>query len=128
MQSDGQHGCNGTRRVQWQPLNTGTCPVKYTIQFRNSKGDVIGTVVNMNNSTSYCTNDYDNAISVVMWATYNGTQGNTAEAELVTTTPEPSTPTTITPPTTTQKGTKLYYDVYLSCVVRFVVSHYLALA
>ena len=59
-------------------------------------------------NTAYCTNDYDSAISVVMWATYNGMQGNKSEAKLFNTTQERITSTTITSPTTTQKGIKCF--------------------
>ena len=108
FQNEDQQGCNGTRRVQWQPLDTGNCSIEYNIEFRNSTDGVIDTVRNIRSeNTFYCTNDYDNAISVVMWATYNVTQGIKSEAKLFTRTPESTTSTTITSPTTLQKGINL---------------------
>ena len=114
FRNDDQHGCNGTRRVQWQRLDTGTCSVEYTIEFKNSTGGVIGTVTNMNNKISYCTNDYDSADSAVMWATYKGTQGNKSEEKLLTARPKQTTSRATTSRTIKQKGTNLYIlNIYI---------------
>ena len=80
--------------------------MEYTIDFRNSTNDTIDIETNIS-GRSYCTSDYDNATSVIIWATYEGTQGSKSEAKFLTT-PEPSTPTTTTSPTKTQKGINLF--------------------
>ena len=46
--------CNDTRRVQWQPINTSSCSVEYTTEFRNCVNDINGTVKNINNNF-HCT-------------------------------------------------------------------------
>ena len=69
FQNDEQVGCNSTRRVQWQPVNTGSCSVEYAIEFRNITNNIIGVVESITDSF-YCTSDNDNAISVIVWATY----------------------------------------------------------
>ena len=107
LQKDKQIGCNGTRRVLWQPLITGTCSVEYTIEFRDSTNDTIGIVGNITN-TSYCTSDYNNAKSVVMWATYKGKEGNKSNAIFLTPTPKPNTPPSTTASATAAEGIQLF--------------------
>ena len=101
-------GCNGTRRVQWQLINVGSCSVEYTIEFKNSAQDVIGTVKDIKNKTFfYCTSDFDNAASVIMWATYKGTQGIRSEVKYLSPLADATTSTTTTVLTTaTHKGTQ----------------------
>ena len=58
-------GC--TLRVQWQPLDTGNCPVEYTIQFRNRYGTILGNATNIRNNVNfYCTDNYASFYSVTM--------------------------------------------------------------
>ena len=103
-----QVGCNGTRRVKWDPLITGNCSVKYTIEFRNGTNDTIDIVRNITD-TFYCTSDFDNAKSIVMWATYKGTEGDKSNVTFLTATPEPSTPpSTTTSTTVTEEGMQLF--------------------
>ena len=109
FKNDDKVGCNETRRVQWHEINTGNCSVQYTIEFRNTTDGITGTENNISGNF-YCTNQYDSATSVIMFATYNdGTRGNRSEVKFLTATPEPST-TTVTSPTTKQKGTK-HFDL-----------------
>ena len=93
FQVDDQPNCNGTRRVQWQPINTGNCSVEYTIEFRNNINGTIGTEESITGNF-YCTSKYDNATSVIMWATYEGTQGFKSDPRLLTAAPVPPTTTT----------------------------------
>ena len=65
-----------SRRVQWQHLDTGNCVVEYNIEFINNCGTILGTVTGINNNVSfYCTDDYANSSSVIMWAVQNGVKG-----------------------------------------------------
>ena len=67
-------GC--TRRVQWEPLDTGNCPVEYTIQFRNRYGTMLGNATNIRkNINFYYTDNYASIYSVTMWATHKGVKG-----------------------------------------------------
>ena len=107
FQNDEQVECNGTRRVQWQPVNTGSCSVEYAIEFRKITNNIIGVVENITGSF-YCTSDNDNAISVIVWATYESKQGVQSKpaflaATLATTTT--ITTTITTPPIITNKLT-----------------------
>ena len=99
--NDGQDGCNGTRRVEWQPLKTGSCPVEYTIQFRKAEDIILDKMGNIS-GTFYCTSDYNNATSVVVWSTYQRRQGNASEETLFTPTAKPITHTS---PTTSAGST-----------------------
>lgn len=122
FQNDEQVGCNSTRRVQWQPVNTGSCSVEYAIEFRNIANNIIGVVENITGSF-YCTSDNDNAISVIVWATYESKQGVKSKppfltAALATTTTITTTITTA--PITTNKltgklakGIKLFIYVFV---------------
>ena len=103
---DSKPGCNGTRRVQWQPIDTGNCLVEYTMEFRKSS-EIVGTVENIR-GPSYCTRDHDNATSVIIWATYEGRQGIKSDAKPLTLTQESTTPTgTTVSATSTQEGKNL---------------------
>ena len=75
-------GC--TRRVQWQPLETGKCPVEYNIQFMNRYGTILGNATNIRNNVSfYCTDDYASSYSVKMWATYRGIKGTKSQVTIL---------------------------------------------
>ena len=75
-------GC--TRRVQWQPLDTGNCPVEYNIQFMNRYGTILGNATNIRNNVSfYCTDDYANSYSVTMWATHKGIKGTESQVTIL---------------------------------------------
>lgn len=106
FQNDGRDGCNGTRLVEWQPLVTGNCSVKYTVEFRNNT-NTIDIVENITISF-YCTSDYDNANSAVVWATHEGIEGIKSNETYFKIKPT----TTTSPPTTTSgtqtKGMKLF--------------------
>ena len=54
----------------------------------------------------YCTNDYDNATMIIMWATYEGRQGIKSGEKFLTAPPEPTTTTTASI-STKQEGIKL---------------------
>ena len=74
-------GCN--RRVQWQPIDTGTCPVNYNIQFRDNSSAIVGSVTGVKNNVNiFCTDDYSNSSSLTMWASHNGINGNKSQVEL----------------------------------------------
>ena len=100
FQNDEQVGCNGTRRVQWQPVDTGSCSVEYAIEFRNGANNIIRVVENITGSF-YCTSHHDNAISVTVWATYKGTQGVKSKPAFLTARTTTNTTTTITTTITT---------------------------
>ena len=75
-------GC--TRRVQWQPLDTGKCPVEYNIQFRNRYDKILGNVTNIRNNVNfYCTDDYANSYSVTMCATFKSIKGIESQVTLL---------------------------------------------
>ena len=91
--------------VQWEPINTGFCPVEYTVQFMNNS-DTPGIVSNINyTKKQICKEQFLNATSVVIWATYNGTKGveSMVNVREFTTT---ATPETIT---ATNKPGKSFY-------------------
>ena len=47
--------------------------MEYNIEFINSCGTILGTVTGIKNNVSfYCTDDYANSSSVIMWAVQNG--------------------------------------------------------
>lgn len=107
FQNHGRNGCNGTRLVEWQPSVTGNCSVKYTVEFRSNTSNTIDIVENITTSF-YCTSDYDNADSVVVWATHEGIEGIKSNETYFKIKPTPTT----SPPTTTSgaqtKGMKLF--------------------
>lgn len=75
-------GC--TRRVHWQPLDTGKCSVEYNIQFRNRHGTVLGNATNIRNNVSfYCTDDYASSYSVTMWASHKGIKGTESKVTIL---------------------------------------------
>lgn len=75
-------GC--TRRVQWEPVDTGNCPVEYTIQFRNRYGTILGNATNIRNNVNfYCTDNYASSYSVTMWATHKGVKGTKSQVTIL---------------------------------------------
>ena len=79
--------------MQWQPLDTGKCFVKYNIKFIDRCGRIVGNITTVRNNISfYCTEDYANIYSLIIWATYNGVKGTESQIALLRTTPK----TTIT--------------------------------
>lgn len=103
IQNDNQDKCNGTRRVQWKEINTGNCLVKYTIQFiddgdnRRNVSSIVGDF--------YCTNEYDNATTVILWATFRGRQSIKSQMTfLSTTTKQPSSSPSTAAVSSTQQG------------------------
>ena len=77
----GKFGCN--RRVQWQPIDTGACQVNYNIQFRDNSSTIVGSVTGVKDNVNiFCTDDYSNSLSVTMWASHNGVNGNKSQVEL----------------------------------------------
>ena len=78
--------------------------MEYTIEFRNNN-DVLGNVSGIVGHV-YCTSDYINATSVIIWVTYEGILGYKSNEIALTTTSKPISPT---PTSTTgkQKGIKL---------------------
>lgn len=94
--------------MQWQPLGT-KCAVEVNIQFLNEKRVVIGNETGIaGNRTFFCTNEYDNASSVIIWSTFNNRRGDYSLAvtlETTTTTTSTSNPTTVT---TSSEGNIIY--------------------
>ena len=79
--------CN--RRVQWQRLDTGHCPVEYNIEFKDNCGKILGNITDIRNNVSfYCTDDYDDSYSVTMWAFRNGLRGAKSQVAVLITTPK----------------------------------------
>ena len=73
--------------VQWQPIDTGKCPLEYNIQFWNSCGTILGTVtVARNNNGSYCTDAYNESYGVTMFATHKGVKGTETRVTILRTT------------------------------------------
>ena len=99
--------------------------MQYTIEFRNTSDNIIGTVENITN-TSYCTSAYGTARSVIVWATYNGTRGLESEKRNITATPRPITSSSTT---TTQEGMKILEannaSLYFLCYVIFMFLIYI---
>lgn len=91
-------------KVQWQSVNTGLCPVEYTVQFLNDT-HVLGNITDIEDKNrSICSKEYFYATSIVIWATYDGTEGSkTKEMVSLTTT----TATTTTTASTTAKSGSL---------------------
>ena len=82
--------------------------MEYTIEFTNTTDGINKTVTNIA-SNFYCTSEYDDATSVVVWATHKGIQGIKSNETFVTLKPRSSTSSTTTPSsTTTQEGMKLF--------------------
>lgn len=78
-----------SRRVQWQHLDTGNCAVEYNIEFKNTRGTIVGTVTGIRNNVSfYCTDDYINSFSVTMWAVLKGIKGTKSIIEAFITAPK----------------------------------------
>lgn len=70
-------------RVQWQLLDTGTCAVKYNIEFKNNCDTILGNVTGIRNNVSfYCTDDYAESSSVTVWAVRKGVKGTKSEIAL----------------------------------------------
>ena len=79
--------CN--RRVQWQRLDTGHCPVECNIEFKDNCGKIPGNITDIRNNVSfYCTDDYDDSYSVTMWASRNGLRGAKSQVAVLFTTPK----------------------------------------
>ena len=109
-QNAGRDECNGTRRVQWQSQvpDTGSCTVKYTVEFRNNTNNRVGIAENIT-TTFYCTSDYNDAKSVVVWATHEGIQGIKSNEIYFKIKPTPTTsPTFTTSGNPTGEGMKLF--------------------
>ena len=95
------------RRVEWKLLDTG-CIVEYNIQFLDNNGMILGNeTVKKDNINFFCADNYTNASSVIMSATFNGVTGIDSAQ-----TPFQITTTTTIPPTTTvtrtTQGNMLY--------------------
>ena len=61
--------------VEWTPIDTGYCRVRYTIQYENKTG-VVGIITDIDDAThAWCTNLYSGATAIKMWAVYNGNIG-----------------------------------------------------
>ena len=99
-----------SRRVQWQHLDTGNCVVEYNIEFIDNCGTILGTVMGIGNNISfYCTDDYANSSSVIMWAVQNGVKGTRSKAVALFTMPK----TIITD----TKGIPIVFSSFLFCVL-----------
>ena len=86
-----------SHRVQWQRLYTG-CAVKYNIEFRDTNNMTLGVKTITGNNSFFCTDDFDNVSSVIMWATFKNETGfKSREVPLQTTTTTTTTATTTTP-------------------------------
>ena len=97
-----------SRRVQWQHLDTGNCVVEYNIEFINNCGTILGTVTGIRNNVSfYCTDEYANSSSVIMWAVQNGVKGTKSKIVALFTTPQ-----TIL---TDTKGKHIAFSSFLFC-------------
>ena len=58
--------------IEWKPINTGNCHVKYTIQYKNQTS-VIGIIAGIHDTThALCSSLYSDATAITMWAVYNG--------------------------------------------------------
>ena len=93
-----------SRRVQWQPLDTG-CVVEYNIEFLDINGVTLDVETIMDNRTFFCTDRFDNASSVIMWATFKNETGNKSSVVSLQTTTTTTTTTTNTV-TTPSEGNK----------------------
>lgn len=61
--------------------------MEYNIEFINSCGTILGTVTGIKNNVSfYCTDDYANSSSVIMWAVQNGVKGTKSKVVALITT------------------------------------------
>ena len=72
--------------------------MEYATEFRNITNNIIGVVESITGSF-YCTSDNDNAISMIVWATYESKQDVKSEPAFLTA--APATTTTITTTITT---------------------------
>ena len=58
--------------IEWKPINTGKCHVKYTIQYRNQTS-IIGSISGIDDATrTWCSSLYSDATAITMWAVYDG--------------------------------------------------------
>ena len=90
-------------KVHWHTVDTGLCLVEYTVQFLNDTG-VLGNITGIeHNNLSICSKEYFNATTIVIWATYNGTEGNKTRKMVSLTTTTATTTTTTS--TTAEPGT-----------------------
>ena len=63
--------------------------VEFNIEFVNKCGTILGTVTGIRNNVSfYCTDDYANSSSVIMWALQNGVKGTKSKVVALFTTPK----------------------------------------
>ena len=85
--------------MKWRPLNT-KCAVEVNIRFLDEKRVILGNETGITgNRTFFCANEYDNASSVIIWATFNNRSGDYSlpvALETTTTTTTTSSPTTAT--------------------------------
>ena len=84
----------------------------YSIEFRNTADGTNNTVTNITGNF-YCTNEYDSAASVVVWATYKGTEGIKSNETFFTTTQKPTPPPATTASAITTQGIKLFVHHFL---------------
>ena len=68
----------------------------------------LGNETITDNSSVFCTANYDNASSVIMWATFNGVMGKNSRLEPLKTTTTTTTITTTTIVTITNNGNVLH--------------------
>ena len=94
--------------MQWQPLNT-NCGVEVNIQFLNKKDIILGNKTGIaGNQTYFCTIEYGNASSVIIWATFNNITGDYSLAVPLGTTTTTATSPTSAAVTTSSKGNTIY--------------------
>ena len=93
--------------MKWKPLDTG-CEVEYNIQFLDSKNISLGKVTIMDNIDSFCSNNFISASSVIIWATFNGTEGSDSGSTFLKTVTATTTTTTTIRVTTHAKGDNLF--------------------
>ena len=75
--------------MHWPSLDTGNCKVEYNIQLRSSSGTILSNITAISNNINiYCTDDYPNTVSVIMWATHKGIKGIKTQAAAHHTTPK----------------------------------------
>ena len=87
-----------SHRVQWQRLETG-CAVKYNIEFLDTNGGTLDVKTVTGNNSFFCTDNYDNVSSMIVWATFKNETGvKSRVVPLQTTTTTTATTTTTTTP------------------------------
>lgn len=94
--------------------------MEYTIVFINNKDGILGSVSGITGNI-YCTNGYDNAASIIVWAAHEGIPGYKSDQKFLATVVKSTTSRANTKSTpTAQEGAKIFKCIHTFNVIQFL--------